>query len=78
MLRFLERVIGMPTHHADLYEEIQRWTDLHDSAIEDDDEVRAYVSGLETEYDRLNDTDVPSGDDLSDEIERYLRDQDDE
>ena len=78
MLRFLERVLGLPTRHADLYEEIQRWTELHDSAIEDDDDVRAYVTGLEAEYDRLHDAEVPSGEDLSDEIERYLRDRDDD
>jgi hypothetical protein len=36
------------------------------------------VSGLEAEYDRLHDAEVPSGEDLSDEIERYLRDRDDD
>ncbi|MEY3574969.1 MAG: PAC2 family protein [Actinobacteria bacterium] len=78
LLRHLESVLGVPTHHAAMYEEIQRWAELHDTAIEDDEETLEYVRTLEREYDRRNDTTIPSADDLGDAFERFLREQDDE
>lgn len=78
LLRHLESVLGVPTHHAALYEEIQRWAELHDTAIEDDEETQEYVRTLEREYDRRNDTVIPSADDLGDAFERFLREQDDQ
>jgi hypothetical protein len=50
---------------------------MHDAAIEDDEETLEYVRTLEREYDRRNDTIIPSADDLGDAFERFLREQDD-
>jgi hypothetical protein len=74
-LRHLESVLGVPTNHAGLYEDIQHWAEMHDAAIEDDEETLEYVRTLEREYDRRNDTIIPSADDLGDAFERFLREQ---
>jgi hypothetical protein len=78
LLRHLESVLGIPTHHAGMYEEIQRWAEMHDAAIEDDEETQEYVQTLERDYDRRNDSIIPSADDLGDAFERFLREQDDD
>jgi len=78
LLRHLERVLNVPTQHARLYEEIQRWTELHDAAVEEDEQTQEYVQMLEQEYDRQNDTAIPTADDLSEAFERFLREQDDQ
>lgn len=75
LLRHIERVLNVPTQHAGLYEEIQRWSELHDAAVEEDEQTTEYVRMLELEYDRHNETTLPSADDLGDAFERFLRDQ---
>jgi proteasome assembly chaperone (PAC2) family protein len=75
LLRHLERVLNVPTQHAGLYEEIQRWSELHDAAVEEDEQTSEYVQMLEGEYDRRNDTAIPTADDLGDAFERFLREQ---
>jgi hypothetical protein len=76
LLRHLERVLGVPTQHAELYEDIQRWAELHDAAVEEDEQTAQYVQMLEREYDRRNDTVLPSADDLGSAFEQFLREQD--
>lgn len=78
LLRHVERVLNVPTQHAGLYEEIQRWTELHDAAVEEDEQTAEYVQMLEHEYDRRHDTALPSADDLGEAFERFLREQGDE
>ncbi len=78
LLRHIERVLNVPTQHAGLYEEIQRWSELHDAAVEEDEQTTEYVRMLELEYDRHNETAVPSADDLGDAFERFLREQGDD
>ena len=78
LLRQIERVLNVPTQHAGLYEEIQRWSELHDAAVEEDEQTQQYVQMLEHEYDRRNDTVLPSADDLGNAFEQFLREQDDE
>jgi len=78
LLRHLERVLNVPTQHAGLYEEIQRWSELHDAAVEEDEQTQEYVRMLEQEYDRRNDTAIPTADDLGETFERFLREQDDD
>lgn len=78
LLRHIERVLNVPTQHAGLYEEIQRWSELHDAAVEEDEQTAEYVQMLEQEYDRRNETTLPSADDLGEAFERFLREQDDE
>lgn len=78
LLRRLESVLGVSTRHANLYEEIQRWSELHDDAIAEDEQTTQYVHMLEGEYDRRQDTIIPTADDLGDAFEQFLRDQDDQ
>lgn len=78
LLRQLERVLGMSTHHAGLYEEIQRWSEAHDAAVEEDERTAEYVRTLEAEYDRRHETTLPSADDLGEAFERFLRREDGE
>jgi len=78
LLRHLEHVLDVPTGHADLNEEAMRWRSLHDEAVAEDHHAAAYVSMLETEYDRRVEAAMPSGDDLAAEFERFLREQRDD
>ncbi|MDA2972909.1 MAG: PAC2 family protein, partial [Actinomycetota bacterium] len=76
LLRHLEHVLGVPTRHSDLDDEIVRWRSLHDEAVSEDDKARAYVRMLEIEFDRRAEAELPSGDDLAAEFQRYLDDRD--
>lgn len=72
LLRHLEHVLGVPTRHAELEDEIERWRSLHDDAVAEDDRARAYVRMLEIEFDRRAEAALPSGDDLAAEFQRFL------
>ena len=78
LLRHLEVVLGVPTRHAELYEEIQRWEELHDAAVEGDAQVSEHLTQLEADYDALTQIEIPSADDLGAEFEKFLREQPDE
>jgi len=78
LLRHLEHVLGVPTSHGMMYEEIQRWEELHDAAVDGDQQTEHYVKMLEEEYDRRTEASVPTGDDLAAEFEKFLREQNDE
>ncbi|MEY3388509.1 MAG: hypothetical protein RLZ74_115 [Actinomycetota bacterium] len=75
LLRHLEHVLGIPTSHGMMYEEIQRWEELHDAAVDGDQQTEHYVKMLEEEYDRRTEASVPTGDDLAAEFERFLREE---
>jgi proteasome assembly chaperone (PAC2) family protein len=77
LLRHLEHVLGVPTAHGDMYEEIQRWEELHDAAVEGDDQTLSYLTILEDEYDRRTEETVTSGESLAAEFEKFLREQQD-
>lgn len=72
LLRHLEHVLGVPTRHADFADDIDRWRTLHDDAVAEDDKARHYVRMLETEFDRRAEAELPSGDDLAAEFQRFL------
>lgn len=72
LLRHLEHVLAVPTGHALLAEEIDRWRSLHDDAVSEDDRALNYVKMLELEYDRRAEASIPTGDDLAAEFQRYL------
>jgi proteasome assembly chaperone (PAC2) family protein len=78
LLRHLEHVLGVPTSHGLMYEEIQRWEELHDAAVDGDQQTEQYVKMLEDEYDRRTEASVPTGDDLAAEFEKFLREENDE
>ena len=77
LLRHLEHVLGVPTAHGEMYEEIQRWEELHDAAVEGDDQTLSYLTILEDEYDRSTEETVASGESLAAEFEKFLREQQD-
>jgi proteasome assembly chaperone (PAC2) family protein len=58
----------------------EAWKARVDSAVEDDDEMRAYVRALEDQAgeddaDTPDEEEIPSGDDLAEAFEEYLREQ---
>lgn len=75
LLRHLEHVLGVPTRHAELYEEIQRWAELHDAAVEGDAQVSNHLKILEGEYDRHSKVEIPTAEDLGEQFEKFLREQ---
>jgi proteasome assembly chaperone (PAC2) family protein len=77
LLRHLEHVLGVPTAHGEMYEEIQRWEELHDAAVEGDDQTLSYLTILEDEYDRRTEETMASGESLAAEFEKFLREQQD-
>ena len=77
LLRHLEHVLGVPTAHGEMYDEIQRWEELHDAAVEGDDQTLSYLTILEDEYDRRTEETVASGESLAAEFEKFLREQQD-
>lgn len=78
LLQHLQHVLGIPTDHQQLVDEIGRWQELHDAAVEGDPQAATYVSMLERSHDQRSESQLPSGDDLAAELEEFLRDQDDE
>lgn len=78
LLRHLELVLGVPTRHAELYEEIKRWEELHDAAVEGDEQVSEHLAQLEIDFDARTQIEIPNADDLGAELEKFLREQPDE
>jgi proteasome assembly chaperone (PAC2) family protein len=78
LLQHLQHVLGIPTDHANLQQEISRWQELHDAAVEGDPQASAYVQMLEHRHDQLVEKNMPTGDDLAAELEEFLRNQTDD
>ena len=78
LLRHLEHVLGVPTSHDLMYEEIQRWEELHDASVGGDEQVSRYLEMLEGEYDRRTEATLPTGDDLAAQFEKFLREHDED
>jgi len=78
LLQHLQHVLGIPTEHQQLVDEISRWQELHDAAVEGDAQASAYVTMLEHSHDQRTESQMPSGEDLAAELEEFLRDQGDD
>ena len=78
LLQHLQHVLGVPTDHRDLVDEIGRWQELHDAAVSGDGQAAEYVTMLERRHDRSLEESLPTGDDLAAELEAYLRESGDE
>jgi hypothetical protein len=74
LLRQLEHVLGVPTRHGELEEDMERWRSLHDDAVSEDDRALRYVQMLELEFDRRAEELIPSGEDLAAEFQKFLDD----
>ncbi len=77
LLRRLNSVLGVQTWPERLDSTVRDWEERVDSAIATDEEVLEYVHRLEQDADLRSRNELVSGDDLADEIERFLRDKDD-
>ncbi len=78
LLRHLEHVLGFPTGHGALAEEIEHWQRLHDRAVAGDAQASAFVRILEQDFDRRTAESLPSADDLGAAFEEFLREQRDD
>lgn len=75
LLRHLERVTGVSTSYVGLTPKVELWEEHVGSAVAADGEVSAYVRQLESQEDARLAEQLPSGDDLAAEFERFLREQ---
>lgn len=75
LLEHLERVTGVPTAHEGMEKVVSAWEKQVDSAVAGDEEVSAYVRRLEHQADTRAQQQLPSGDELAAEFERFLREQ---
>jgi len=75
LLRHLEHVLGLPTHHGDLADDVAQWRERHDAAVATDGDAVAYVAMLEREFDRRAEAAIPTADDLGRRFEEFLREQ---
>lgn len=77
LLEHVARHLGVEIAVSDLVDEAQRERRRYDAAIESDPETREIVARLGGLPDD-DDADLPSGDDLAREIQRFLREQGDD
>jgi proteasome assembly chaperone (PAC2) family protein len=78
LLDRLARLLGTSFELGDLDELSQAWQTRVDEVVSQDDDVRSYVGQLEERYDTESETDIPSGEGLADEVEKFLRDRGDD
>ena len=77
LVQHLAHVLGLPLT-IDVQESADRWAALHDEAVSDDEQLRAYVRMLEIEYDRRAEATLRRADDIAAQFEDFLRDQRDD
>ena len=75
LLQHLEHVLGVPTAHADLSNEVALWNVRHSEAVDGDADAPAYVRQLEAVYDQRLDATVTDQGDIAAELEAFLREQ---
>ncbi len=75
LLQHFEQVTGIRTEYQGLDVQAREWEERVSEAVADDPEVVAYVRQLEEEADRAAEADLPSGDDIAEEFQRFLRER---
>ena len=78
LLDRLGHLLGTTFELGELDELSQAWQTRVDEVVSQDDDVRSYVGQLEERYDTEDETDIPSGEGLADEVEQFLRDRGDD
>jgi proteasome assembly chaperone (PAC2) family protein len=78
LLRHVEHVTGVTTTHTEIAVAADEWAQRLDSAVAGDPDARAYLNQLETHHDSQTEQQVASGDDLAEQLERFLREQRDD
>ena len=74
LLQHLEHVLGVPTGHGKLADDVAQWAVRHQEAVEADEDAPAYVRQLEGVHDQRLDATAAEGD-LAAELEAFLREQ---
>ena len=77
LLRRIEQITRVPLHYAELDGEVEDWQRRVDGAISTDEDHARYVEQLERRVDSTEAL-LPSGEDLADELEAFLRDHTDD
>lgn len=75
LLAQVETVTGVPTGYKDLDASAAAWEERVNEAVERDPEIVAYIRQLEAEADRTAEENLPSGDDLALEFQKFLAEQ---
>jgi proteasome assembly chaperone (PAC2) family protein len=78
LLELFERVTGIETGYVDLATAVEEWEQQVSEAVANDEEAADYVRRVESETDQRLAENLPSGDDLAAEFERFLRERRDE
>lgn len=78
LLDRLGDLLGTPFELGELDAASQAWRTRVDEVVAQDDDVRTYVGQLEERYDAEAETDIPSGENLAAEVERFLRERRDD
>lgn len=77
ILARVEQICGVPTDHVGLADEIRDWEARVHRALDDDEEVRAYVDDLEQRADSEPEV-IYDADSMTEEIENFLRNRSDD
>ena len=76
LIERLGELIGVPVGVGDLVEAAAAWEERVNELVASDPDVSSYVRQLEErDDDQIDERDLPSGETLAAELERYLRDQ---
>ena len=75
LLAHFETVTGVTTGYQELDSSVQAWEQRVDEAVARDPEIVAYIKQLEAEADRTATENLPSGDDLALEFQKFLAEQ---
>jgi hypothetical protein len=76
LLEGLAELVSIPLGLGDLTEAGRAWEQRVDDLVSSDTEAAAYVRSLEErDDDQVDERDLPSGDTLAAELEKFLRDQ---
>ena len=76
LIERLGELIGVPLGVGDLVEAAAAWEDRVNELVASDPDVSAYVRQLEErDDDQIDERDLPTGETLAAELERFLRDQ---
>lgn len=75
------RLTGVTLDLSRVQATVARWRSQVDEVAADDDDIRGYVERLEARFDEADDEtadwgdELPTGDEIADELEQYLREQ---
>ncbi len=75
LLAHFETVTGVPTGYRELDSNVQTWEQRVNEAVARDPEIVSYIRQLEEEADRAEREQLPSGEDIALEFQKFLAEQ---